>query len=176
MDYTIRPATLADGPGIADVACYTWNVTYAQSISAQNRKQILDQAYTHQALREVIEQARGWFYVATQSEAVVGFVQFLRRFDAQGELVRIYVHPDHQRRGIGRAFLATGLAAMAAKGVDRCYVSVEVSNEGARAFYERSGFRLHREYGRFLGDQIVQLVEYVTPIASLLGTPDPSED
>jgi ribosomal protein S18 acetylase RimI-like enzyme len=176
MDYTIRPAALADSLGIARVARHTWSVTYAQSISAQNRKQVLDRSYSHQALREVIQQARGWCYVAAQSETVVGFAQFLRRFDAQGELVRIYVHPDHQRRGIGRGFLATGLAAMAAKGVDRCYVSVEASNVGARAFYERFDFRLHREYGRFLGDQIVQLVEYFVLIASLMDTLDLSEN
>jgi ribosomal protein S18 acetylase RimI-like enzyme len=172
MDYTIRPAALADSRGIAHVALSTWSVTYAQSISAQNRRQVLDRAYTHQALREVIQQARGWFYVAAQSETVVGFAQFLRRFDAHGELVRIYVHPDHQRRGIGQGLLATGLGAMAAKGLDLCYVSVEARNVGARAFYERFDFRLHREYGRFLGDQIIQLVEYVALIASSIDTLD----
>jgi ribosomal protein S18 acetylase RimI-like enzyme len=172
MDYTIRPASLADSLGIARVARCTWSVTYAQSISAQNRKQVLDRAYTHQALREAIEQARGWFYVAAQPEIVVGFAQFLRRFDARGELVRIYVHPNHQRRGIGRRFLATGLAAMAAEGVDLCYVSVEATNLGARAFYERFEFSLHREYAHFLGDQIIRLVEYVALIPILIDTLD----
>lgn len=170
MNYTIRPATLADAPGIAKVAYYTWNVTYAQSIAAHNRQQLMDQAYTPQALREAIRQAHGWFYVAAQVGTVTGFAQYLRRFDAQGELVRIYVHLDHQRRGVGRALLATGLAAMAEKGIDRCHVSVEVNNTAARAFYERFGFRLHREHARFLGDQIIRMVEYIAPIASLLGT------
>jgi ribosomal protein S18 acetylase RimI-like enzyme len=168
MDYTIRPARLDDANAIAAVARYTWDVTYAHSIGAHNRQKFLDQAYTPQALCEAIEHERGWFYVAVQTETVVGFAQYLRRFDAHGELVRIYVHPDHQRRGIGRAFLATGLAAMAATGISLCYASVEVDNMGARAFYERFGFRSHREYGRFLGDQIIRLVEYVVPIATCL--------
>jgi len=168
MDYTIRPVIPADASAIADVARITWNVTYAYGVAAHNRQQFLDRVYTPEAVREAIEGERGWFYVAVRDGDIVGFAQYLRRFDAEGELVRIYVHPDHQRNGIGRAFLATGLAAMAAAGIGQCYVSVEVDNTDARAFYERFGFRLHREYGRFLGDQIIRLVEYTAPITRLL--------
>ena len=172
MDYTIRPATRADIPGIADVARHTWNVTYAQSVAAHNRQQFLDQAYNPEALIEAIRDKLGWFYVAVHKQEVVGIAQYRRRFDGQGELVRIYVHPDHQRRGIGYAFLATGLTAMAAANIRLCYVSAEVNNTTTRAFYERLGFRPHREYGRFLGDQIIRLVEYSARITSLLDTSD----
>ena len=172
MGYKIRSATRADVPGIAEVAHQTWNVTYVQSIAAHNRQQFLDQAYTPEALTEAIRDKLGWFYVADQEQKVVGFAQYLRRFDGQGELVRIYVHPDHQRRGIGHAFLATGLTAMAAANIRSCYVSAEANNTSTRAFYERIGFRPHREYARFLGDQIIRLVEYSARITSLLATSD----
>ena len=169
MNYSIRTATPSDAQAIAKVALRTWEVTYAQSVVTQNREQFLESAYALPELRETIRQARGWFFVAAHAETVVGFSHFLRRFDAQGELVRIYIHPEHQRHGIGRAFLSTGLAAMAETGINLCYVSVEVNNTAARAFYERFGFLLRREYGRFFGDQIIRLVEYSAPIASLLG-------
>ena len=168
MEYTIRVATLADIPAIARVARHTWKVTYAHTIAARNRTQFLRRAYSHQALRAAIKQRPGWFFVALLGEAVVGFAHYLRRFDAEGELVRIYIHPNHQRRGLGRALLAAGLRAMAAEGVGRCYVSVEAENTGARAFYERFGFRPNREYARFLGDQLLRLVEYVAPVTDLL--------
>ena len=58
---------------------------------------------------------------------------------------------------------------MAATGISHCFVSADANNTVARAFYERLGFRLRREYGRFLGDQIIRLVEYVSPIPSVLG-------
>jgi ribosomal protein S18 acetylase RimI-like enzyme len=168
MDYVIRPAMPADAPGIAKVARHTWYVIYAQSIAAHNRQRFLDRAYDLDALREAIRREPRWFYVAIQTKTLVGFAHYLRRFDEQGELVRMYVHPDHQRRGIGRVFLATGLAALAEAGVGQCYVSVETDNTGACAFYERFGFRPHREHGRFLGDQIIRLVEYAAPVANLL--------
>ena len=169
MSYTIRPAMPADIKGITEVARHTWDVTYAQSIAPRNRRQFLDRAYTLPSLREAIRREPGWFFVAIQGEIVVGFAQYVRRSDGQGELVRIYVHPNHQRRGIGRDFLAIGLAEMVASGIDQCYVSTETNNTAARAFYERFGFRLHREYGRFLGEQIIRLVEYTAPIPKLLG-------
>jgi ribosomal protein S18 acetylase RimI-like enzyme len=172
MSYTIRLASPADISGVIEVARLTWDVTYAQSVATHNRLQFLDRAYTTQALRDAISHERGWVFVALQREIVVGFAQYARRFDAQGELTRIYVHPDHQRRGIGRRFLATGLAVMATAGINLCYASAEANNTAARAFYERFGFRPHREYGRFLGDQIIRLVEYSAPINSLLGGTD----
>ena len=186
MNYTIRPAARRDVPGIARVAFHTWNITYAQSVALHNRQKFLAQAYAPQALRDAIAQAHSWFYVAAQGRKVVGFAQFVCRCDTlstvdeassipnggQAELVRIYVHPDHQRHGIGQALLGVGLAAMAVTGISHCYVSAEIGNAAARAFYERFGFRLQREYGHFLGDQIVRLVEYVAPIASLLDLPD----
>jgi ribosomal protein S18 acetylase RimI-like enzyme len=175
MGYAIRPATPADAPGVASVARLTWDATYAQMIAAHNRRQFLERAYSSRAMQEAIDSKRGWFYVATQRDKVIGFAQFLRRFDKQAELVRIYVHPAHQRQGIGRVFLASGLLAIASAGIHMCYVSVEVSNRSARAFYEHFGFREHREYGRFLGDQIIRLVEYSASIASLLDTPDMQE-
>jgi ribosomal protein S18 acetylase RimI-like enzyme len=168
MSYTIRPATRADVTGIIKVARHTWELTYRQSVAAHNRRQFLDRAYTTQNLHAAISREEDWFFVALRGERVVGFAQYMRRFDAQAELVRIYVHPDHQRRGVGRALLASGLAAVATSGIKRCYVSVEANNAPARAFYERCGFRPHREYGRFLGNQIIRLVEYTAPIASLL--------
>jgi ribosomal protein S18 acetylase RimI-like enzyme len=168
MSYTIRPALPADAPGIAHVAHVTWNATYAHSIAPHNRRQFLDRTYSAEAVRVTIEHEPDWFYVAAGDRGIVGFAQYLRRFDGQGELVRIYVHPDHQRRGIGRGFLKTGLAALAAAGIGRCYVAVEMDNTPARAFYEQAGFRPGREYGRFLGDQIIRLVEYVAPVSRLL--------
>ena len=176
MSYTVRPALPADAGGIAHVARVTWDATYKQSIAAHNRRQFLDRAYSLEAVRATIAREPDWFYVAAYGQKVVGFAQYLRRFDGDGELARIYVHPDHQRRGIGRAFLRSGLATLSAAGIGQCYVSVEMDNSPARAFYERFGFRLLREYGHFLGDQIIRLVAYSAPVARLLDALDRDDE
>lgn len=172
MKYKIRPAGPADVNGVIEIARHTWDVTYGGSVATHNRRQFLDRAYTTQNMRAAISREGDWFFVARRGARVVGFAHYTRRADAQAELVRIYVHPDHQRRGVGRELLAAGLAAIAATSIEKCYVSVEANNAPARAFYERFGFRPHREYGRFLGDQIIRLVEYTAPIARLLDATD----
>ena len=167
MDFTIRPATRADTGAIARVARETWHVTYAHSIAPHNMRQLLERSYAVDALVEAIEAEHNWFYVAAYARKVVGFAQFLRRADGQGELARIYVLPGYQRRGIGRALLSAGAGAMADSGISLCYVSVETDNAHAIVFYRTFGFRRHREHASFLGDQIVRLVELQVSMTDL---------
>ena len=167
MDYAIRPATLDDVAGIADVAHRTWDLTYARIIASHNRRQFIERVYTPEGLQEAIEGDRAWFYVAILDQEIVGYAHFLRRSDSQGELVRIYVHPDHQRHGIGRAFLSAGAAAMAITGVSLCFASMEANNAGAHAFYRRFGFRQRRDYAQFLGDQLIKMVEMKVSVGEL---------
>ncbi len=159
MNYAIRPATSTDIPAIADVARETWRATYAHSVAPHNQLQLLERSYAPAALAAAIAAETSWFYVAENDAHIVGFAQFLRRADGYGELARIYVLPGHQRQGVGRAFLAAGAAAMERAGVPICYVSVEVDNGAAIAFYLRHGFRRNRAHATFLGDQIVRLIE-----------------
>jgi ribosomal protein S18 acetylase RimI-like enzyme len=159
MCCTIRLASHADIGGICHVARETWRVTYAASVAVHNQRQILERSYAPEALAEAIDAGSSWFYVAVGASGVIGFAQFLRRIDGQGELARIYILPGCQRRGIGRALLSAGTEAMQAAGLSRCYVSVEADNAPAITFYQRLGFRRRREHANFLGDQIVRLVE-----------------
>lgn len=71
-------------------------------------------------------------YVARQDHRTVGFVAF-----TEEELAWLYVRPDFQRRGIGRALARFALSHMApgAKTVE-----VLAGNEPARALYRSLGF------------------------------------
>jgi ribosomal protein S18 acetylase RimI-like enzyme len=159
MDYTIRPAALADIADIARVARETWRTTYAHSVAPHNQHQLLDRSYAPDSLAAAITADATWFYVAQHTTGVVGFAQFVRRADGHGELARLYVLPAHQRHGIGRALLIAGAMAMEQVGILLCYVSVEMDNIAAIAFYRCFGFRRHRTRASFLGDQIVRLIE-----------------
>lgn len=71
-------------------------------------------------------------YVALEGETAVGFTAF-----TEDELAWLYVRPDCQRRGIGRA-----LAEFALSQMDAGEKSVEVlaGNEPARSLYHSLGF------------------------------------
>ena len=62
-----------------------------------------------------------------------------------GEIYVISVHPDFQRRGLGRVMVTQGLASLRRKGVARAVLFVDESNVDANELYESLGFTLERE-------------------------------
>ena len=73
-------------------------------------------------------------------------------------LVGMYVAPDYQGRGIGRALVDVLLAEARADRIERVLLTVTDGNVGAQALYERCGFqswgvepRAIRVDGRYFG-------------------------
>ena len=75
-------------------------------------------------------------WVACEADAILGFVAL-----AEAEVTWLYVHPDHQGRGVGTALLRHALARADAAGLARVETTVLDGNR-ARALYEREGFVL----------------------------------
>jgi ribosomal protein S18 acetylase RimI-like enzyme len=57
-----------------------------------------------------------------------------------GEVLAIYVDPDHHGRGAGRALMDAAVAALRDTGVGEVRLWVLEANTPARRFYERYGF------------------------------------
>ena len=110
----VRLAVAQDAVGIGNVARRTWEDTYGGSILPQNQERFLAQWYAPAALEEAMERSGSWFYVAVVQAEVIGFAQFMLREAGRGELTRIYVLPQWQRRGVSltlRLAASTGWAA-----------------------------------------------------------------
>lgn len=75
-----------------------------------------------------------------QEEGVVGYAVVWCILD-QGEIANIAVAPGHRGRGWGGRLLGDMLGVARKRGVKTMYLEVRVSNEAARALYERLGFR-----------------------------------
>ena len=71
-------------------------------------------------------------WVADQDGALIGYAA-----RGDGWLNQLYVHPDHQGRGVGDALLAQAMA-----GVDALQLWAFQQNTRARRFYEKRGFTL----------------------------------
>ena len=61
---------------------------------------------------------------------------------ATGEILRLFTHPRGQSRGAGAALLDRALGALREVGRTQAWLNTEERNEGARAFYERNGWRV----------------------------------
>jgi GNAT superfamily N-acetyltransferase len=84
--------------------------------------------------------------VATHDGAVVGHVMFVPDGVGRHELA-IFVHPDYQRAGIGRALLETGLAHAASRGLSKVWLTVEARNRGVEKLYCDVGFTVDDPLG-----------------------------
>lgn len=71
-------------------------------------------------------------YIAKENDKALGFVAF-----TDEELAWLYVHPEHQRRGIGRSLAQFALTRMTGEEKD---VEVLFGNEPARSLYRSLGF------------------------------------
>lgn len=68
---------------------------------------------------------------------VIGFSMADRR---TGSIWALFVHPDHEGRGAGRALLARALEALWSEGHERALLTTD-PNTRAEAFYRRGGWR-----------------------------------
>lgn len=62
------------------------------------------------------------------------------RAGTTGYVQRLAVHPNCQRRGLGRALLLDGLTWLHKRGCNRAMVNTQTDNHAAFELYERSGF------------------------------------
>jgi GNAT superfamily N-acetyltransferase len=106
------------------------------------RLQELEASVGREAFLSLAETAEGeglfddQVWVATLDGAVVGFAAY-----ADAEVTWLYVHPDRQGLGVGRALLRRALDHARAHGVDRVETTVLDGNR-ARGLSESEGFTL----------------------------------
>lgn len=81
----------------------------------------------------VLQENRVW--VADVDGVAVGFIALKDDFIDQ-----LYIHPDHQRKGIGQSFLDFSRK----QSPEQVYLYTLQVNVNARAFYEKNGFVAER--------------------------------
>ncbi|MCP3975465.1 MAG: GNAT family N-acetyltransferase [bacterium] len=88
---------------------------------------------------------REWLVVAPDG-SLAGFTETWHDpISSTGLFEPVGTHPDHRRRGVGRALMAAGLRDMASAGLATGMVCFEGDNAGSRALYLGSGFEIAHE-------------------------------
>jgi ribosomal protein S18 acetylase RimI-like enzyme len=60
--------------------------------------------------------------------------------DDEGHVLRLYVDPEHRRRGVGSRLLERACEELFERGTDRVFALVLADNERGNAFYRDHGF------------------------------------
>ena len=106
---------------------------------------------TSHDLRTVIDSTASSVIVAVGGGMVAGSI--IAAFDGwRGNLYRLAVHPDYQRRGIARRLLSEAETWLRAQGAKRVGAVVEKDHPWAVGFWESAGFVLEPLDLRYVRD------------------------
>ncbi|KAA8388178.1 N-acetyltransferase [Acetobacter tropicalis] len=135
----VRNATEQDAVAIARI--YNHNVQFSTAIW---NERVVDVSDRVKWIRD--RQAAGYPVLVAQGEAqeVVGYASFgpWRPFDGYRHTVEhsVYVHPNHQRKGIGRLLLEALISRARTDGLHVMVAGIEAGNTGSIALHKVLGF------------------------------------
>ena len=110
-----------------------------------------DEAYDRNLFAAFFRQCGELFLVAEHDRKVWGYMIACIRGE-QAELVSVAVDPAARGRGAASALMESTLRRLRRRGIARIGLVVKVTNDKARAFYERYGFEKVRRAPRYYED------------------------
>jgi ribosomal protein S18 acetylase RimI-like enzyme len=160
----VRATAASDAPRIAHIHVATWRAAYRGQMP-DDYLAGLDERRRAEFWRKRVTEATGVVLVGEIEGEVIGFCDFMpsRDDDADahkvGEIVALYVLPEHWRRGAGRALCRRALQFARNDGFTAITLWVLETNLQGRTFYESMGFGLDGGRKTELLNQQFQITE-----------------
>ncbi len=157
----IREATLNDIPSIQAITKETWPVAYGPIISQEQMDYMIEWMYSSSSLTEQMNHGH-IFYIAELDKTPIGFASVSKEEDAVYKLNKLYVLPNIQKSGAGKALLNKVIVYARAQGGQLLQLQVNRNNQ-AKLFYEKQGFTVLYEAdfeignGYFMNDYVMEL-------------------
>ncbi|MDR3351777.1 MAG: GNAT family N-acetyltransferase [Zoogloeaceae bacterium] len=139
----LAPILPEDVPAIAALARRIWEDAYSSLLPPGQIDYMLAQRYDHDRLLAEIGNPQKWWVQAFLGDFRAGFACSEIQAGESGpefKLDKLYVHPEAQRRGIGRALVAHAVETAKEQGFDRLILAVNKQNTRALQAYARYGF------------------------------------
>jgi ribosomal protein S18 acetylase RimI-like enzyme len=137
----LRRLTPPEIDAVAALARTVWQATYPALIAQAQIDFMLAGRYAASEINAQLNDPRHAWWAAQRNQALAGFAH--ASLDDSGcKLDKLYVHPDSQRRGIGRALLHAVRDWAQAHGARRLWLQVNRGNTQALAAYRQYGFRV----------------------------------
>ena len=146
-DLKIRQAKISDACRIAEIHVDTWRAAYRGQMPGAVLE-ALDVKKRAILWAKLLADQKHRIFVAEAMMNIVGFCDLMPSRDQDAdpemtaELVAIYVHPNHWRKGAGRALCRRALETARVDNFTAVTLWVLASNKPARDFYAAMGFSL----------------------------------
>jgi len=141
----IISATTAHIPVIQDIAYRTWPETFADILSSEQIDYMLDMMYSDAALNRQLQELGHAFLLAksNKTDSFLGYISYESPYQgmAQTKIHKIYISPDAQGLGVGKALMEAVENGARARGDHWMMLNVNKYNK-AEAFYQKLGFEV----------------------------------
>ena len=150
MSFSIKHATVQDAAAISKIHALSWKSAYRGIVPQNYLDGIQDNLWVGAFQKWITENVFTADLLLLDDE-VVGCITYGKSrddsFSDWGEIVSIYIHPDHYGKGYGQKLMGYALDQLKAGGFKNCFLWVLAANTKARRFYEKSGFVWDGEEG-----------------------------
>lgn len=139
----VRAAERADTAGLIAQARTIWYAHYPAIITPAQIEYMLQQRYRTEVIEAELQRSDVWWELATVQGSAVGFSScLLTAARAEMKLDKLYVLPERQGEGVGRALLESVRTRARRLGCTRLVLAVNKRNASAIAAYRSWGFRI----------------------------------
>jgi diamine N-acetyltransferase len=136
----IRKASQEDYKAIFDIAAVTWDFAYKAILSGAQLEYMMDMMYSPASFTDQVAIKGHHFIIASLNGKDMGFASYELHYRyGTTKLHKLYVLPETQGTGMGRALTAAVENAAKAHGNDRVILNVNRFNK-AIGFYEKNGY------------------------------------
>ena len=133
-------------PIIQDIAYKTWQVTYSPILSPEQMTYMLEWMYSVDSICEQVDVKGHYFIMARLNNLFVGFASYELNYQdsAKTRIHKIYVLPDMQGAGVGKALM--DVISEAAIKVQNTKLNLNVNRfNKSLIFYQKIGFEIVAE-------------------------------
>jgi GNAT superfamily N-acetyltransferase len=136
-----------DIPLIQDLAKKSWENAYAEILSQEQMKYMLDTMYSEAEISEHLKNSNYHYYLVFDEILNVfdGFLGYENNYEDQTtKLHRIYLVPESKGKGLGKKTLEFMNEKVKESGDNRIILNVNKYNS-AQKFYESQGYKVYDE-------------------------------